>query len=223
MALTLRPEEPAAGPWRIVSGSALLDLVLATAHRPDRGPVVIAIDGRGGSGKSTLAGMLHRQASSSTVIPTDDLTWNEPLFAWGHLLDEVIGPLREGRALAYRPPRWQERGRNGILTARAGLDLVIVEGTGASQREHMDMIDATIWVQADYIQAEHRGIARDVESGINGDPEAATAFWHEWMTEELRFFRDQRPWERACVVVNGTPERHLAANEVEIAPPLVRS
>ena len=220
MPMTLPAGEPEAGPWRPVPLTALLELVLTAAGDPRGRPRVIAVDGRGASGKSTLAARLCALAPASAVVHTDDLAWHEPLFGWGHLLaDDVLRPLREGRALSYRPPQWERRGRSGIIAVPAGLDVVLVEGTGASHREHADLVDATVWVRADFAEAERRGIARDVAEGVNGDPDQATAFWHEWMTAELSFLDRQRPWRRACVVVNGTPRGHLDAGSVEIASP----
>ena len=105
----------------------------------------------------------------------------------------MLRPLREGRSLSYRPPQWAQRGRDGVIAVPAGLH-VVVKGTGASQREHADLVDATVWVRADFAEAERRGIARDVAGGVNGDPYQATAFWHEWMTAELSFLDRQRPW-----------------------------
>lgn len=218
MATTLPPGEPAVAQWRVLRVDALVEL-LAVGAGPVRGrPCIVAVDGRSASGKSTLASRLHRAVPRSAVVHTDDLAWHEPLYAWGHLLaDDVLRPLREGRGLAYRPPQWDARGREGAIEVAAGLDLVVVEGTGASHREHAGLVDATVWVQADRAEAERRGIARDIAEGVNGGPEEATAFWHAWMAAELRFFEGQRPWERADVVVNGTPDRVLAEDEVEVA------
>ncbi|MBC7292137.1 MAG: hypothetical protein H5T83_12490 [Actinotalea sp.] len=183
-------------------------------------PRVVAVDGRSASGKSTLAARLHRAVPRSVVVSTDDLAWHEPLFGWGRLLaDDVLRPLREGRAVSFRPPQWVARGRDGGIEVPTDLDLVVVEGNGASPAEHPGLVDATVWVQADAALAQERGIARDVEQGVNGDLAPATAFWHEWMRAETVFFARQRPWERACVVVHGTPTTALPDGHVEIAPP----
>lgn len=218
MATVLPPGEPAVASWRVVGVPALAELLAAGVGAVRGRPRIVAVDGRSASGKSTLAVRLLRAVPRSAVVHTDDLAWHEPLYAWGDLLAEgVLRPLRAGRSLAYRPPQWDARDRGGAITVPAGLDLVVVEGTGASHREHADLIDATVWVQSDLAEAERRGIARDVEEGVNGGPAEATAFWHAWMAAELRFFDVQRPWERADVVVNGTPDRGLADDEVEIA------
>ncbi len=99
-----------------------------------------------------------------------------------------------------------------------GRELLIVEGVGAGRRELTTLLDAVVWVQSDYEEAERRGIARDVAQGVNGDQEETVAFWHEWMAEELDFLARQRPWERACAVVAGTPHSRLGPDQILLAP-----
>jgi hypothetical protein len=94
---------------------------------------------------------------------------------------------------------------------------VIIEGAGAARRELRPMTDTVIWVQSDLAEAERRGIERD------GGDEAATAFWHLWMAEELPFMADQQPWTRADIIIAGTPPiPHDPATEVVIAQPRSR-
>ena len=80
-----------------------------------------------------------------------------------------------------------------------GTRTLILEGVGSNQRPFAHLIDVTVWIQADYAEAERRGIARDVEDGGNGDAEESIAFWHEWMGHENAFYQADRPWERADV------------------------
>ncbi|MFU8839249.1 MAG: uridine kinase family protein [Nitriliruptoraceae bacterium] len=210
--------EPAFGPWQVLPLAGLLARILGVAGAPAGRPRLVALDGRGAAGKTTLATGLRRLVPRSAVVHTDDLAWHEPLFGWGDLLaDGVLRPLQDGQALAYRPPQWERRGRAGSIEVPAGLDLVLVEGTGASQREHTGLLDATVWVQADLVEAERRGIARDIAQGVNGDAVETVAFWQHWMAAELEFLARQRPWERACAVVHGTPLGTLPPGHVEVA------
>ncbi|HEX3207085.1 MAG TPA: hypothetical protein VHQ68_12675 [Propionibacteriaceae bacterium] len=104
----------------------------------------------------------------------------------------MLQPIRTGQPVGYRPPGW----------------------------EFAHLLDAVVWVQSDYAEAERRGIARDVASGVNGDRVAAAALWHSWMAEELRFLEHQRPWERAAVIVAGTPLLAHSDHQVVLALPL---
>lgn len=219
--LSLPAGEPAAGPWRVVPLAELVRLLAQAAGQPVGRPRVVAIDGRGAGGKSTLADFLHGAVPASTIVHTDDVAWHHSFFDWADLLaNEVLEPVRRGEAVRYRPPGWETHNRSGAIEVPSGLDLVLVEGVGAGRRELAHLLDAVVWVQSDFADAERRGIARDIAQGVNGNAEESTAFWHEWMNEELAFVQRQRPWERACVVVSGSsPEAH-ATGQVVLAPPV---
>ena len=106
--------------------------------------------------------LLHRSVPGSAIVHTDDVAWHHSFFDWSDLLVEgILKPLRYGRAVSCRPPGWDKRGRPGAIQVAAGLDLVIVEGVGASRTEVMPWIDRALWVQSDLEEAERRGIARD--------------------------------------------------------------
>lgn len=217
----LPPGEPAAGQWRAVPFEELPALlgVPTTAAAPGR-PTVVAVDGRSAAGKSTLARHLAATVPGSVVVHTDDLAWHEPYFAWGHLLaDGVLAPLRRGEAVAFRPPQWEARDRAGAIEVPRGTPLVVVEGVGADQAAHAHLLDATVWVQSDFAEAEGRGIARDVAEGTNGDARAATAFWHDWMRAELDHLARERPWRRATLLVDGTPANPPPHGHVMVADP----
>lgn len=215
--LRLREGEPLFGPWQVTTPAGLLDVLRSrAAARPDgaadaatsrRGPFVVSVDGRSAGGKTTLSRRLSEAvpAGTAAVLHTDDLAWWEPMFGWEHLLREVLGAVRTGDAVTFRPPAWEQRGREGAIELPAGLELLVVEGVGSSQAAVVDLVDAAVWVQSDYEEAQRRGIARDVADGTNGDLEQSTAFWHEWDAHEIRFLAADRPWERADAVVLGTP------------------
>jgi hypothetical protein len=140
--MRLRTEEPAAGPWRATPVASLPDL-LGT-------PPILGVDGRSGSGKSTFAERLANEVSGATVVHTDDLAWHESFFGWEHLLvDGVLAPVRGGRAVAFRPPAWEERDRRGAVVVPAGCPLLVVEGVGVGRRSLARHLDALVWVQSD--------------------------------------------------------------------------
>jgi hypothetical protein len=122
----------------------------------------------------------------------------------------VLEPARRGERVAYRPPAWVERGRSGAIEVSAGCRAVVIEGVGAGRRELADLVDALVWMQSDAVDARTRGITRD-----GGD----IAFWDEWEAEEVPFLHRHRPWERADVIVAGSPVVvHDPEHEVVVAP-----
>lgn len=220
VAMSLPAGEPHAGPWRVAPVDELVRVIFRAAGAPTGRPRVVAVDGRSAAGKSTLAGLLHDAVPSSAVVHTDDVAWHHSFFGWADLLAcGALEPIRRGQPVRYRPPAWDARERTGAITVPVGLEMVLIEGVGAGQRALAQLLDAVVWVQSDFAEAERRGIARDIVQGVNGDPEASTKFWHEWMAEELVFVEQQRQWERACVVVAGTPTLAHGSAEIVLAPP----
>jgi hypothetical protein len=83
---------------------------------------------------------------------------------------------------------------------------------GIGRRELAGRFDALLWVQTDADTARRRGLARDGED--------AADFWAEWQAAEDPFQADQRPWERAGLVVSGAPDLpHDPQRELVVAPP----
>ena len=102
--------------------------------------------------------------------------------------------------MAFRPPAWDERGREGTISVPGEASLLIVEGVGASRRELRPWFDASVWVQANEAIIAERNAVRiaageTTSSGLAG-----------WMSEELGFLAEDRPWERATAIVTGTAE-----------------
>jgi len=196
--------EPAAGPWRAIPAGD----VLALLGRPR----VLAVDGRSGGGKTTVSRRLAAAVPGATVLHTDDVAWYHAFFDWAGLMrDGILAPLRAGADVAYRPPAWDERGRDGAITAAAASPLVIVEGVGIGRRELAPYFDALLWVQTDADEARRRGLARDGSD--------AAGFWAEWQAAEDPFQAEQRPWERAGLIVSGAPAiPHDPRCELVVAP-----
>jgi hypothetical protein len=208
--MRLHAGEPQAGPWRAVP--------VASVHALLGRPGVLGIDGRSGSGKSTLAARLAAAVPGAAVVHTDDIAWYESFFGWEHLLvDGVLAPARRGAAVAYRPPAWDARNRPGAVVVPADCPLLVVEGVGIGRRSLAAHLDGFVWVQSDADLSRRRGIERDI---AKGEPDPAS-FWDEWQAEEVPLLAGERPWERAGLVVAGTPVLpHDEETEVVVASPL---
>lgn len=98
--------------------------------------------------------------------------------------------------------------------------MIVIEGVGSSRRSLAPYPSAGVWVQSDWPLAEARGIARDMLPERPDAPEAKR-FWDDWQTAERSFLAEDRPWQRADMVVCGTQLLELREDEVLIgtAPP----
>jgi energy-coupling factor transporter ATP-binding protein EcfA2 len=177
----------------------LASRVLSHVGSPAGRPAVVAIDGRSASGKTTLAARLAAAVPRTAVVHTDDIAWHHSVFDWVDLLvSGVLGPVRQGLAVSYRPPAWDARGRPGSVSVPTGCRLLVVEGVGAGRRELAPFMDGIIWVETESSVTRRRDAAR-IEAG-----ETTQADYDSWMAEEEPFVASQQTWERAFVIVDGT-------------------
>jgi len=222
MALRLASEEPEGGPWRAEPLTVVAEALvrLGTGRRTGDASIVLAVDGRSSSGKTTLAARLQDEIAGSAVVHTDDIAWGHSRFGWaGLLIDGVLVPVHRDEPVSFRPPRWAEHGRQGIIQVPARCPVLIIEGVGAGRCEVSHLIGALVWVQADQQETERRSLAR---VGQPGGPRTVRDH-REWMAEENPFLATQRPWERADMLVAGTPQIPFdPASELVVAPPLTR-
>lgn len=208
--------EPVVTGWCPVTLDTLADRLPRTDIGRTR---IIAIDGRSASGKSTLAEDLRAAIPGSAVVHTDDVAWYFSMFDWtAELSEHIIVPARKRQQVHYRPPGWVAQGRAGAIDVPAYLGTLIVEGVGAGRRELTDLVDALIWVQSDFDTAREKGLARDIEAGVNGDAEHSREFWDQWMGEELPFLEKQQPWSRSVLSVAGVGIRTLELRYVAVTP-----
>ena len=205
--------EPSFAPWRTMHVVDAVERVARMARtRSRRALRTIAVDGRSGAGKTRFAATLAACLPNACTVHTDDAAWHHSFFDWhGPLADRVLAPARAGRAVRWRPDAWVERGREGAIEVPEGTVWLVVEGVGAARRELLAHVDAVVWVACDRAEARERGIARD-----GGTPGAA-AFWDEWEAAEVPFLSEQRPWERADLVVCGTPAERVPDRHVRVS------
>ena len=196
----MTPPAASAPPWRwTVLGIEELAAQVRRALGPDR-PGVVAIDGHSSSGKSTLASRLADALPQAAVLHTDDLAWNHGVFAWHtSFRDHVVPVVRAGRPLCYRPPGWVAHQREGAVELPGGLEVLVLEGVGASQPPLRDLVDLVLWVETD----EPTRLARDVVR-VHGGGEMSLEDYASWMAEENAYVTASRPWDQAAFVLNGS-------------------
>ena len=138
--------------------------------------------------------MLPRAA----VVHTDDLAWHHGVLSWDAMLrDEVLAPVRAGRAVRFRPPAWEQRGRPGAVEVPAGLTHLLVEGVGVGRASLHAAFDVRLWVETPRAVRDQRDEVR-LAAG-----EMSAADYASWMAEEDAHLAADRPWLRADVVVDG--------------------
>lgn len=193
--------EPEFGLFRKVRLTEFVDLLKRSLPAA---PSLILIDGRSGAGKSTLAAVAA-QSRDAVVVATDDIAWHLDPTDWAlEMVEGVVRPWQDGKAVRYTPPGWVRHGRPGQIEVPAGVDLVI-EGVGAARQELAPLAQLIIWVRSDPVRARRRGIGRDVHLGRTR-PEAEQ-FWDEWMAAEQPFFEAEQPWQAADLVIDGTADQ----------------
>ena len=190
--MRLHPEEPAAGRWRVERIADVAQAFADRAHRSAGRPLVVAIDGRSSSGKTTLAGRVANIIPAIAVVHTDDIAWCHSRFGWADLAGRVLETVRAGEAVSFRPPAWIERGREGAIVVPTNIEVLVLEGVGASRDELAHLLDARLWVHSDLKEIDRRNEARGADKG--------------WLAEEVPWVADHRPWRHADLIVAGTPK-----------------
>jgi uridine kinase len=171
----------------------------ALAAQPRCGEVVVvAIDGRSGAGKTTLAtGVAHALAAADTVavLHLDHLYpgWDGLAEAPGLLTRQVLEPLSRGEPAAYREWSWvRDRwaGTRDVPSCR----FLVVDGCGASVDPARAYAAVTVFVDADLVLRQRRGIARDGET--------YRPHWQRWAAQEDALFDADRTRRRADLVID---------------------
>jgi pantothenate kinase len=191
-------DEPQYAAERFVSLERLRREIAARAGTISGRPLCVGLDGRSASGKSTASRVLAEGQSDWVVIHTDDVAWWHSFFDWDDLLlGGVLEPARRGDAVAYRPPPWDERGREGTIEVPAGTSVLIIEGVGSSRWSLAEHLDLTIWVQTPPDEMERRERARLAAGTVD------EKLQRDWTSSEVAFLAADRPWSRAEFIVSG--------------------
>ena len=207
--MRLHEVEPPFWPETVVPMASVMHALL-DRPRSSTGPFLLAIDGRSSSGKSSLAARLAASTQGAAVVHTDDVAWNYSTFGWdGILVSEIIEPLRAGHSIAYRPPGYATRTDPVEIEVSAETSVVVIEGVGSARARLAALVDAVVWVQSDLDLTDERNWHR-VAAGEMSPPD-----YDAWMAEEVPFQAQERSWERADLIVSGTPTaNHDPDNEL---------
>ncbi|SMQ86757.1 Uridine kinase [Bacillus sp. OV166] len=172
--------------------------------------LLIGIDGCGGSGKSTFANKLKDEFSNVTVVHMDDFYLpslkhintnpkQKPIgadFDWKRILDQVLEPISQNKEGHYQRYDWENDDLAEWHTVPVG-GTVVIEGVYSIRTELADKYDFTIWVDCPRETRLARGLERDSE-------EARDMWENNWMISEDIYVEEDKPFERADLLVNGT-------------------
>lgn len=172
--------------------------------------LLIGIDGCGGSGKSTFANKLKDECSNVTVVHMDDFYLpssqlikthpeNKTIgadFDWKRVLNQVLEPISQNKEGHYQRYDWETDDLAEWHTVPI-RGIVIVEGVYSIRKELANKYDFTIWVECPRETRLSRGLERDGE-------EARDMWENNWMISEDIYVEEQKPYERADLIVNGT-------------------
>ncbi len=156
----------------------------------------IGVDGFGAAGKTTLAALIAA-AVAGAVVHVDDFSrigvrgWDRQLF-----VDQVLAPLRAGQPAHYQAWDLATDAPLDWLTVRPGIP-VIVEGVSATDERAGVPWDVTLWVEESAGVRWQRILDRD-------EPELLDRWRTDWLPNEQRYAREQRPHERVDAIVSAT-------------------
>jgi uridine kinase len=183
------------------SFAALARRILAT--RPRLGPVrLVAVDGPSGAGKSRFAGRLA-EAAGIPVVRTDDLLdgWDDQFTFWTRLEQQVLRPLRCGRAATYHRYDWQRGAFGDVPVVLEPAPAVVLEGVTAARRAIRPELSFAVFVTAPAELCSRRVIARDGRDDV-----AFRAYLERWRVNENEHFASDATAEHVDLLVDGAAE-----------------
>lgn len=166
---------------------------------------LVAVDGPSGAGKSRFATHLADALAAlpgggrPPLVHTDDLLdgWDDQFTFWARLEEQVLAPLRAGRAGAYRRYSWVRREFLPDVVPVPVGPVLLLEGVSAARAQARPELTLGVFVTAPAPLRLARAVARD-------GPEILPHLrrWH--VGEEAHFAAD-RTAERVDLVVDGAP------------------
>jgi uridine kinase len=172
--------------------------VVDAALHASANPVVL-IDGPSGAGKSTFADDVAATwpTPSAVLVRMDDVYpgWHGLAAAAAHVHDELLAPLRAGRAGRWRRWDWATSAPAEWHMVEPGHPL-IVEGCGCLTRASAQLADLRVWLTAADGVRKQRALARDAG--------AFDAHWDDWQRQWDDFVAAEHPRRGADVVLETT-------------------
>ncbi|WP_244295604.1 uridine kinase family protein [Micromonospora orduensis] len=189
---------------------AVVEAYAELARRVLAGPArlgrtrLVAVDGPSGAGKSRFAARLAEALAAlpggrPPVVHTDDLLdgWDDQLTFWSRLDEEVLAPLREGRAGAYRRYSWVRRAFLPRPVSVPVTPVLLLEGVSAARAVVRPEVTLAVFVTAPASLRLARAVWRD-------GPEILPEL-RRWHVGERAHFEADDTAAQADLVVDGAP------------------
>lgn len=185
------------------SNDSAFSIILQEIQRNEKEQLLIALDGRCASGKTTLASRL-KEAINCNVIHMDHFFLRpeqrtESRFShpggnvdYERFLQEVAGPLRQGRAFSYRVFDCKTMGFSEDIRVEP-KPVTIVEGAYCCHPSLWDFYDLHLFLNIDPQEQLRRIACR------NGE-QALAAFRERWIPFEEQYFNACQIRERCDYV-----------------------
>ena len=176
--------------------SELTQILVAAPARAGQ-TKVIAVDGRSGAGKSTLGRQL-RDELNAELITMDYLYggWDGLSRGVDLLVSEVLNPLAASQIAKVPHYDWINECW-GAPRELAPPEFLVVEGVGAGAQRAASYVSVLVWLSANTNTRKKRGLDR---------ASAYELHWDYWAAEEDKMYEEDRPWERADLVLSTEPE-----------------
>ncbi|WP_156171872.1 uridine kinase family protein [Demequina rhizosphaerae] len=189
-------------------------LAAAAREAPARlgGTRLVLVDGPAGAGKSTLAnriavalggrpsagaGTFDPEAPPPDVLHGDDMYegWSGLATLDRVLVDQILAPLAQGDAGAFRMWDWH-RSRRTHTVPVPPRPFLVIEGVGVASREARELASLVVYVDAPWETRLARGLERDGEA-MRGE-------WLRWNETEGAHLEASGVRTAADAAVDGT-------------------
>jgi uridine kinase len=200
------------------SAPDLLATVRETRRRLRR-TTILGISGIDCAGKTSLAARLadelHAAGEDAVVIGGDD--FNRPRserstypaedadygFAYGQLVEEVLVPAREGRAVhaRLRVKDWErDAWEDGHVVVAPGA-IVLLEGVFLFTPEVAPLLDLKVWLEISFEDALERALVRDA-AAMGGEDGVRERYATRYFPGQRLHLERDRPRESADLVIS---------------------
>jgi uridine kinase len=174
-------------------------------RRTELGRVAVGISGYAGAGKSVLARRIVDSVHGAVRVHGDDFLDPARVHRrsrdWDgvdreRLRSEVLEPFRAGRDVEIRRLDW-DTGRLGVPAPLPRASVLVIEAIGIFHPDLLPWFDLTVWVDAELLVAQERGMARDRAAGMDHD-----RLWTEvWTPNDHEFEQMFSPRVHAALVL----------------------